>query len=138
MEGIKFLKLGRAKENHTSRGSPAASAGSSARKSARPTSIANIAGCSRKTTNSTTKTIPIAPRSQRDNWLVSYDYYKMGQEQVRHGDPLRTTPLIFHSQPMMSLINYAEDLESDSTAGETPGLRRSRQKSVETSRPRER
>ncbi|HEX3999160.1 MAG TPA: hypothetical protein VHX65_11465 [Pirellulales bacterium] len=63
---------------------------------------------------------PSRPLSQRDNWLVSYSKYKQGQEQVRRGDPLRTTPLIFHSQPMMSLISYAEDLESDSTAGETP------------------
>ena len=63
---------------------------------------------------------PSRPRSQRDNWLVSAAKYRQGQDQVRRGDPLRTTPLIFFDQSMMSLINYAEDLESDSTAGETP------------------
>jgi hypothetical protein len=63
---------------------------------------------------------PNRDRSKRDNWLVSYEYYHEAQEQVRHGAPLRTTPVIFHAQPMMSLINYAEALESDSTAGETP------------------
>jgi hypothetical protein len=63
---------------------------------------------------------PNRERSKRDNWLVSYEYYREAQEQVRHGAPLRTTPVIFHCQPTMSLINYSEALESDSTAGETP------------------
>ncbi len=61
----------------------------------------------------------------RDNWLVSYEYYKQAQKQVqgygdRKGDILKTTPLLFYSHSMMMLIKYSEELESDSTAGETP------------------
>ena len=32
---------------------------------------------------------------------------------VDSGAPLKTTPLIFHSEPMMTAINYARALESD-------------------------
>ncbi|HAY36888.1 MAG TPA: hypothetical protein DCY57_07925, partial [Bacteroidetes bacterium] len=35
------------------------------------------------------------------------------QKLVDSGAPLKTTPLIFHSEPMMTAINYARALESD-------------------------
>ncbi|HEV2969009.1 MAG TPA: hypothetical protein VGY55_03400 [Pirellulales bacterium] len=63
---------------------------------------------------------PNRKREDRDNWLVGFEYYKRAWNEVTTGAPLRTTPVIFYSQPMMALIYYADALESDSTAGEQP------------------
>ena len=63
-----------------------------------------------------TSTREIAPAellSERDNWLVGREKYLAAQKLVDSGAPLKTTPLIFHSEPMMTAINYARALESD-------------------------
>ncbi len=54
---------------------------------------------------------------ERDNWLVSRTKYRAGQALADGGAPLRTTPLIFHSEPMMSAINYATALAGDGDFG---------------------
>jgi len=58
------------------------------------------------------RTIP-----ERDNWLVSRTKFLQGQQLADAGAPLKTTPLIFHSEPMMSAINYGRALEEDGTFG---------------------
>ncbi len=55
---------------------------------------------------------------ERDNWLVSREKYLAGQTLADSGADLNTTPLIFHSEPMMSAINYARAVEADGTFGE--------------------
>ena len=60
------------------------------------------------------RTIP-----ERDNWLVSRTKFVQGQQLTDSGAPLKTTPLIFHSEPMMSAINYGRALEEDGTFGTT-------------------
>ena len=60
------------------------------------------------------RTIP-----ERDNWLVSRTKLVQGQQLTDSGAPLKTTPLIFHSEPMMSAINYGRALEEDGTFGTT-------------------
>jgi hypothetical protein len=57
---------------------------------------------------------------ERDNWLVGRRWYLKAQQVVdTRGVPIKgTSPLIFHSYPAMSLINYAEALEDDGTYGE--------------------
>lgn len=55
---------------------------------------------------------------ERDNWLVGREKYIAGQELVDSGAPLKTTPLIFHSEPMMTAINYARALEDEGVFGE--------------------
>jgi len=55
---------------------------------------------------------------ERDNWLVGREKYISGQELVDSGAPLKTTPLIFHSEPMMTAINYARALEEEGVFGE--------------------
>jgi hypothetical protein len=55
---------------------------------------------------------------ERDNWLVAREKYRAGQQSVDAGAPLRTTALIFHSEPMMTAINYARALEEDGTFGD--------------------
>jgi hypothetical protein len=70
-----------------------------------------------------------------DNWLVGYDWYTEAQNLVDSGKPLRVylggddrrakagervpSPVLFHSEPSMALIYYAETLEEDGTFGET-------------------
>ncbi len=54
---------------------------------------------------------------ERDNWLVSRGKYRAGQALADGGAPLRTTPLIFHSEPMMSAINYGFALANDGEFG---------------------
>ncbi|MBU6309962.1 MAG: hypothetical protein KJS77_09480 [Planctomycetes bacterium] len=56
---------------------------------------------------------------ERDNWLVGRQKYRAGQALVDRGAPLKTTPLIFHSEPMMTSINYARALEEDGEFGAT-------------------
>ncbi|NBW95261.1 MAG: hypothetical protein EBR28_00655 [Planctomycetia bacterium] len=56
---------------------------------------------------------------ERDNWLVAREKYVAGQQLADSGAPLRTTPLIFHSEPMMTAINYARAIEEDGVFGET-------------------
>jgi hypothetical protein len=55
--------------------------------------------------------------NERDNWLVSRSKYLQGQQLADSGVPLKTTALIFHSEPMMAGINYARALEGDGTFG---------------------
>lgn len=55
---------------------------------------------------------------ERDNWLVGREKYIGGQELVDSGAPLKTTPLIFHSEPMMTAINYSRALEEEGVFGE--------------------
>jgi len=54
---------------------------------------------------------------ERDNWLVAREKYRAGQQIADSGAPLKTTALIFHSEPMMTAINYARALEEDGTFG---------------------
>ena len=54
---------------------------------------------------------------ERDNWLVSRVKYRAGQRLVDGGAPLKTTPLIYHSEPMMASINYARALGDDGEFG---------------------
>jgi len=56
---------------------------------------------------------------ERDNWLVAREKYLAGQQLADSGAPLKTTALIFHSEPMMSAINYARALEEEGVFGET-------------------
>jgi hypothetical protein len=55
---------------------------------------------------------------ERDNWLVGREKYIAGQELVDSGAPLKTTPLIYHSEPMMTAINYARALQDEGVFGE--------------------
>jgi hypothetical protein len=54
---------------------------------------------------------------ERDNWLVGREKYLAAQRLADSGAPLRTTPLIFHSEPMMTAINHARALEDDGVFG---------------------
>jgi hypothetical protein len=54
---------------------------------------------------------------ERDNWLVGREKYLAGQQLADSGAPLKTTALIYHSEPMMTAINYARSLEDDGTFG---------------------
>ncbi|MEI6238917.1 MAG: hypothetical protein WCR51_00875 [Planctomycetia bacterium] len=56
---------------------------------------------------------------ERDNWLVAREKYLAAQQLADSGAPLKTTPLIFHSEPMMTAINYARALEEEGVFGET-------------------
>jgi len=55
---------------------------------------------------------------ERDNWLVGREKYVAGQQIADSGAPLKTTALIFHSEPMMCGINYARALEEDGVFGD--------------------
>jgi len=55
---------------------------------------------------------------ERDNWLVAREKYRAGQQIVDAGAPLKTTALIYHSEPMMTAVNYARALEEDGTFGD--------------------
>ena len=55
---------------------------------------------------------------ERDNWLVGREKYLAGQQLADSGAPLKTTALIYHSEPMMTAINYAKALEEDGTFGD--------------------
>ncbi len=54
---------------------------------------------------------------ERDNWLVAREKYVAAQQLADSGAPLKTTALIFHSEPMMMAINYGRALEEDGTFG---------------------
>ena len=54
---------------------------------------------------------------ERDNWLVAREKYRSGQQIVDAGATLKTTALIYHSEPMMTAVNYAKALEEDGTFG---------------------
>jgi hypothetical protein len=54
---------------------------------------------------------------ERDNWLVGREKYLAAQRLADAGAPLKTTPLIFHSEPMMTAINHARALEEDGVFG---------------------
>jgi hypothetical protein len=56
---------------------------------------------------------------ERDNWLVAREKYLAAQQLADSGAPLKTTPLIFHSEPMMTAINHARALQEDGVFGET-------------------
>lgn len=56
---------------------------------------------------------------ERDNWLVGREKYLAGQSLADSGAPLKTTALIFHSEPMMTSINYARAIEEDGVFGDT-------------------
>jgi len=55
---------------------------------------------------------------ERDNWLVAREKFLAGQQLADSGAMLKTTPLIFHSEPMMTAINYAKALQDDGVFGE--------------------
>jgi hypothetical protein len=70
-----------------------------------------------------------------DNWLVSNDWYRQAQDLVDSNRPLRVyisgeqearrnkpgerapSPLLFHSEAAMALINYAETIEEEEADG---------------------
>ena len=54
---------------------------------------------------------------ERDNWLVAREKYRAGQALADSGVPLKTTALIYHSEPMMTAINHARALEEDGMFG---------------------
>jgi len=56
---------------------------------------------------------------ERDNWLVARGKYRQAQQLADSGAPLKTTALIFHSEPMMTAINHARALEEDGVFGST-------------------
>jgi hypothetical protein len=56
---------------------------------------------------------------ERDNWLVAREKYLAAQQLTDSGVPLNTTPLIFHSEPMMTAINHARALAEDGVFGDT-------------------
>lgn len=56
--------------------------------------------------------------AERDNWLVGREKYLAAQQLADSGAPLKTTPLIFHSEPMMTAINYARGLAADGIFGD--------------------
>jgi hypothetical protein len=56
---------------------------------------------------------------ERDNWLVAREKYLAAQRLADAGAPLKTTPLIFHSEPMMTAINHARALADDGVFGTT-------------------
>ncbi len=60
------------------------------------------------------------PRAQRDNWLVGREVLLEAQNWVdQEGLSIKgKSPLLFHSQPVMCLINYSEALEEEGTFGE--------------------
>ena len=57
--------------------------------------------------------------AERDNWRVAHEKFRAAVDLADSGAPLRTTALIFHSEPMMSMINYAQALEEEGEFGET-------------------
>ena len=56
---------------------------------------------------------------ERDNWLVAREKYLAAQQLADSGAPLNTTPLIFHSESMMTAINHARALAEDGVFGDT-------------------
>ena len=56
---------------------------------------------------------------ERDNWLVAREKYLAAQQLADSGAPLNTTPLIFHSEPMMTAINHARAQAEDGVFGDT-------------------
>src|SRR5262249_18058539 len=59
------------------------------------------------------------PRSQRDNWLLGREWFLKAEQMVERGVPNKgKNPTLFHSQPVMCLVNYAESLEEEGTFGE--------------------
>ena len=56
---------------------------------------------------------------ERDNWLVARSKYRQAQQLADSGVPLKTTALIFHSEPMMTAINHGRALEEDGVFGST-------------------
>ena len=63
---------------------------------------------------------PNRRRDERDNWLVGAEYFRRASNEVTAGATPPKTPVLFYSQTAMALIYYADAIESDSTAGETP------------------
>jgi hypothetical protein len=119
MEGIKFLKLGKQYNEHEPR-MTARIGWFIGHKMGKSDEHRQFRRLFKEDDNFHNADNPNRERSKRDSWLVSYEYYKKAWQEVNDGDPLRTTPVIFYSQPLMSLIYFADALESDSTAGETP------------------
>jgi hypothetical protein len=60
------------------------------------------------------------PMAQRDNWLVGREWFLRAQDLVdKFSVPIKgTSPLIFHSDPAMCLINYSDAMEEEGTYGE--------------------
>jgi hypothetical protein len=60
------------------------------------------------------------PRAQRDNWLVGREVLLEAENWVdQEGLTIKgKSPLLFHSHPVMCLINYSEALEEEGTFGE--------------------
>ncbi len=56
---------------------------------------------------------------ERDNWLVAREKYLAAQQLTDSGVPLNTTPLIFHSEPMMTAVNHARALAEDGVFGDS-------------------
>ena len=50
---------------------------------------------------------------------MAREKYLAAQQLADSGAPLKTTPLIFHSEPMMTAINHARALEEEGVFGET-------------------
>jgi hypothetical protein len=59
-----------------------------------------------------------------DNWLVSREFFLRGQRLVDQFniDKMGQSPVIFHSEPAMARMNYAEAIEKDGYFGERAGL----------------
>lgn len=59
------------------------------------------------------------PLAQRDNWLVGREWLLNAEQVAARGVAVRgERPVLFHSHPVMCLVNYAEDLEEEGTFGE--------------------
>lgn len=59
-----------------------------------------------------------------DNWLVSREFFLRGQRMVDafHIEKMGQSPVIFHSEPGMARMNYAEAIENEGYFGERAGL----------------
>lgn len=60
------------------------------------------------------------PIAERDNWLVGKEWFKKAIQLVENeGASMKgKSPLIYHSDPAMCQMNYAEDLEAEGTFGQ--------------------
>jgi len=59
------------------------------------------------------------PVALRDNWLVAKQWYQQAIEMVEKlGVNMKISPWLYHSNPPLCQINYAENLEKDGIFGE--------------------
>ena len=70
----------------------------------------------------------------RDNWLVGAEYYRQAWEEVSRGAPLRTTPVLFYSQPLDVVDLLCRRARIQQHGGRDPAVRRESAASLEERR----